>query len=114
MPSNCSHFNVGGDASLTRPDDDSGSLATPMSPAKAKHKQPIRSGFPMETPAYLGSEGNYAGWPRLSRFGLYRGGVAGRGLLGGIVSRANLLCQGIQGGSKASQLPISAVSFPRQ
>ncbi len=44
-----------------------------------------------------------AGWPRWIRFGIYRGGAAGRGLLGKIVSRVNLLCQGTPVGSKASQ-----------
>ena len=44
-----------------------------------------------------------AGWPRLSRFGLYRGGAVGRGFPKVIVSRANLSCQGTRVGSQASQ-----------
>ena len=45
-----------------------------------------------------------AGWPRLSRFGLYRSGAAGRGLPRGIVSRVNLLCLRTQVGGVAQTL----------
>ena len=53
--------------------------------------------------SFAGAEEFPAGWPRLSRFGLYRGGAAGGGLLGGNVSRVNLLCCRTPVGSKASQ-----------
>ena len=52
-----------------------------------------------------------AGWPRLGRFGPYRGGAAGRGSPTRDPPR-NLLCQGTPVGSKASQpVPPSGVYY---